>query len=243
MYSGLKLTFASDRLPAIAAIVERELRVRQGDTYFAGMWKNSLLNDLVWTNLSHQTPPRSPTSAPTWAWPSSQVRVSWVNGFTMPALQLVDLSFVPVGPAHIGEVKDASIILRGPVLEVQFPTLRLTDVPSLAACLEIVSPVSPEVKVSESWTSQDFDWTSGVRPVEVGDTFSVILMTVGPFKTRSATCSGLILREVADAVFERMGVLAIEPRDVTMHSSSEETCNQWAYDFADSLPIRDVKII
>jgi hypothetical protein len=184
MYSGLKLTFASDCLPAIAAIVERELRVRQGDTYIASMWKNSLLDDLVWASDSDRPPPRPPTRAPTWAWSSSHAQVFWYNGVTLPALQLIDLSSVLVGPAHIGEVEDASIILRGPILEVQLFTLELPiGVRSLSYSLEIVSPLSPEIKVHEFWTTQDFDWLSGVRPVKVGDTFNVILTTVVALET------------------------------------------------------------
>ena len=67
MYSGLDLTYASDRLPAIAAIVEREMRLRLDDVYIAGMWKKSLLSDLAWRSFESWTPParcpqtRSPT--------------------------------------------------------------------------------------------------------------------------------------------------------------------------------------
>jgi hypothetical protein len=43
-YSGLALTYASDRLPAIAAIVERKMQLRQDDIYIAGMWTSSLLS-------------------------------------------------------------------------------------------------------------------------------------------------------------------------------------------------------
>jgi hypothetical protein len=50
-YSQLQLTHASDRLPAIAAIVQRTMRARKDDLYIAGMWKSSLLVDSAWYRI------------------------------------------------------------------------------------------------------------------------------------------------------------------------------------------------
>jgi hypothetical protein len=46
-YSRLHLSFEEDRLPAISAIVQAEMRTRKDDVYMAGMWKRSLLRDLL----------------------------------------------------------------------------------------------------------------------------------------------------------------------------------------------------
>ncbi|KAF2026075.1 HET-domain-containing protein, partial [Setomelanomma holmii] len=46
IYSRLKFTKKGDHLPALAGIVEREARRRKDDTYVAGMWRNTLLDDL-----------------------------------------------------------------------------------------------------------------------------------------------------------------------------------------------------
>lgn len=65
-YSHLKLTYASDRLPAIAAIVERTMRARKDDNYIAGMWESSLLVDFAWYGLKYWgNPKRSDDSKPT----------------------------------------------------------------------------------------------------------------------------------------------------------------------------------
>ncbi|KAF2734977.1 HET-domain-containing protein, partial [Polyplosphaeria fusca] len=45
-YSNLKLTYDTDRLAAISAVVYRHMKNRAGDRYIAGMWENSLLPDL-----------------------------------------------------------------------------------------------------------------------------------------------------------------------------------------------------
>lgn len=47
-YSRLDLTYDSDRLPAISAVVKGLQSLREDDTYVAGMWTNSLLEDMTW---------------------------------------------------------------------------------------------------------------------------------------------------------------------------------------------------
>lgn len=48
-YSCLHLTFSKDRLPALAAIVQRMMVTRRDDLYIAGMWQSSVLQDLTRT--------------------------------------------------------------------------------------------------------------------------------------------------------------------------------------------------
>lgn len=47
-YSRLDLTYETDRLPAMSAIVKRLQAVRSNDFYVVGMWKQTLLQDLAW---------------------------------------------------------------------------------------------------------------------------------------------------------------------------------------------------
>ncbi|KAK8192029.1 uncharacterized protein BKA78DRAFT_143412 [Phyllosticta capitalensis] len=46
-YCGLGLTRASDRLPAIAGIAKLLQKFRRNDEYLAGLWKDSLFEDLL----------------------------------------------------------------------------------------------------------------------------------------------------------------------------------------------------
>jgi hypothetical protein len=79
-YSRLHLTFSKDRLPALAAIVQRMLRMRKTDTYIAGLWKSSLLSDLTWrrsvrNSISRGCPnpekdSRLASHVPSWSWAS-----------------------------------------------------------------------------------------------------------------------------------------------------------------------------
>jgi hypothetical protein len=54
-YSSRKLTKSSDRLPAISGIA-RIIVQYTGDSYYAGLWKSSFLNGLLWHVGSFQTP-------------------------------------------------------------------------------------------------------------------------------------------------------------------------------------------
>lgn len=69
IYSQANLTYNSDRLPALAGIAQRQHEVT-GDLYLAGLWRNSLIQQLLWGCLSWSTKPRPEWRAPTWSWAS-----------------------------------------------------------------------------------------------------------------------------------------------------------------------------
>jgi len=241
MYSGLDLTYASDRLPAVAAIVEREMRLRLDDVYIAGMWQKSLLSDLAWVpfNAGSVPPARIPQiRSPTWAWPSSQVQVYWWSGSPEPSLRLVDLSYTYVGPAHVGEVTNASILLEGHVYTIRLKRHFEWEISMLDPCMEIVPRSISDVALHDLSTLVDFDWSTGDRPVTIGDTFVVLTISL---LSKSASYTGLVLREVTDGVFERMGTIAI--RAVSQSETTTLQKTQRICDFVEALPIRQVKII
>lgn len=71
-YSPAKTTVQCDKLLALAGIAEGFQRVT-GDTYLAGLWKESLQNDLLWTSgLTSENAETFRTfrdrSIPTWSW-------------------------------------------------------------------------------------------------------------------------------------------------------------------------------
>ena len=246
-YSELDLTYETDRLPAIGAIVEREMRFRKDDTYIAGMWVSTLLTDLLWkTDRNPERGlPRLSNSNPTWSWSSSRGGVNWDGGVVVPSLTLVDVSFTRLGPAHIGEVMNASITLEGPTYTTRLRSIyqRGTDV--VSPRMDIVSFPCENVEVAVSLhIPVDFDWTSGDRPVTIGDTFLAMQINVLTQYNYSSS-SGLILREVGDGNYERMGIISIEPAiepAFTVEGSGKER-TRILIKFIETLPIRQVKII
>ncbi len=75
-YSRRKLTFISDQLVAISAVAEK-VGQRTNGTYLAGLWKESLAQDLLWA--SYDLAPRRPSSltAPSWSWASLEGHTWW----------------------------------------------------------------------------------------------------------------------------------------------------------------------
>jgi hypothetical protein len=64
-YTGLQLSFKSDKLLALAALA-RKMEIMREDRYLAGLWKKSLLCDLGWLVTQNPSGGRSSTlGAPT----------------------------------------------------------------------------------------------------------------------------------------------------------------------------------
>lgn len=76
-FSGLKLSYDSDRLVAIAALAQDMMQVRQSDTYLAGMWKDSMVYDLQWMAPLAEHRHRPTVAASIWFWLSFNVMVGF----------------------------------------------------------------------------------------------------------------------------------------------------------------------
>jgi hypothetical protein len=79
-YSRLKLTYSSDKLPALAGLAD-QMRQTTHQKYLAGLWEHSLILDLLWyrandwEKFESDPNPSSDPSDPTWRAPSW----SWVS--------------------------------------------------------------------------------------------------------------------------------------------------------------------
>lgn len=51
-YTRRQCTNAGDRFPALSGLAAKYLEVRKGDEYLAGLWKQSLAEDLAWSPAS-----------------------------------------------------------------------------------------------------------------------------------------------------------------------------------------------
>jgi hypothetical protein len=125
IYSTRKLTYTSDKLPAISGLGKRFGEVQAGQ-YLAGLWEAGLPLDLLWQ-------PReiypgylrfrfSPSQLPTWSWSSYDGPVlfsthytddfSW-NGSFYVETEVLKASCIPNGSNTEGEVLSGTITLRG----------------------------------------------------------------------------------------------------------------------------------
>ncbi|CAG9972494.1 unnamed protein product, partial [Clonostachys byssicola] len=72
-YSGTKLTFAEDRLAAVAGIAQRFSALLGDDVYVAGLWLSRLSLDMLWQNVQ-EPEVNGPSSRPI------QLTFSWISG-------------------------------------------------------------------------------------------------------------------------------------------------------------------
>ncbi|KAI6083048.1 hypothetical protein F4821DRAFT_245538 [Hypoxylon rubiginosum] len=76
-YSERKLTYDTDKLAAMSGVAS-EIQNMTGNEYFAGIWKEDLLSQLLW---KVRDPEYSiciqPYTAPTWSWASINGSISY----------------------------------------------------------------------------------------------------------------------------------------------------------------------
>ncbi|KAH3910011.1 hypothetical protein HBI56_128680 [Parastagonospora nodorum] len=249
-YSRLQLTHASDRLPAIAAIVQRTMRARKDDLYMAGMWESSLLVDSAWSRIKIQGDLERPDyTQPTWSWTSVPGAVSFYKVSVLPSTRLVDVQYRAVGPSHVGRFAEASILLRGMMLTVILKELRI------AAGINGLETVSYEIipNLPENYGPSvprigsfrpDFGLRLGKRPVKLDNVFVILILWFDP---RIRRWFGLVLRRVSDTEHERIGMAHLydlsSSRQHSSGSSSTQPRLATISEIMSSLPVEEFRIV
>ena len=111
LYFDCELTYKEDALVAIAGVA-KEVELRTGDTYCAGLWRNDFCRGLLWYSNSlvdHVAP-----SIPSWSWASRKARGNLY--FMVPRPTNNDLTIIRVGkvePARNDLDHIAEVVARG----------------------------------------------------------------------------------------------------------------------------------
>ncbi|KAK3351081.1 heterokaryon incompatibility protein-domain-containing protein [Neurospora tetraspora] len=129
-YTQRQLTFASDKLPAIAGAASKTPQA-QRTKYLAGLWQESLLLDLLWQVMPGAThkaltyPDESGRVVPSWSWASMDRGVTW-NPLQRPELlsELVTTHVDVDGQNPYGAVAGGKLIIRGHVKQCFVETSR-----------------------------------------------------------------------------------------------------------------------
>jgi hypothetical protein len=119
-YTSLNLTFGTDKLPALAGIV-KHIQPLFGNTYYAGIWKDSSILLLGWYCIGGSTRRPRPVEyrAPTWSWALTDNPITFWLPF--PRSETVfDLKVLAVETTAIGEdtaTRGASgyLLVEGPL--------------------------------------------------------------------------------------------------------------------------------
>jgi hypothetical protein len=82
-YSCRRLTFVSDKLPALAGLAKLYQNSRE-DKFLAGLWQSDIVMGLMWRHLGSDSEkscgrPKELKSIPTWSWASVGGGVAWLK--------------------------------------------------------------------------------------------------------------------------------------------------------------------
>ena len=114
-YTRRKLTYPSDKLPAIAGLAQEMARLTC-DVYLAGLWKSTLARDLMWSLHSSTNYQQSPEwRAPSWSWASvdNAVRYGRIDSDAIPLAEVIKCTVQPTSEKlPYGEVTGGSLEIR-----------------------------------------------------------------------------------------------------------------------------------
>ncbi|KAI4909890.1 uncharacterized protein J4E92_010506 [Alternaria infectoria] len=212
-YSALQLSYESDRLAAIAAIVLRVMQIRPDDTYIAGMWKDTLIPDLFWYRCAPQDGAGRTHRIPTWSWASAPVSIRHfiTEQPYQQVVQLLDVTFTSIGIPHIGQVEDASITLQGPACSLPRSAYAILEESDTAAYWAYtVVPMTSDVACA---IFKDFDWQTVEPPVGSDHELTVLFLCeeLGDSARVGQHFGGMVLKAVENDAFERVGFVYIYP--------------------------------
>jgi hypothetical protein len=263
-YTKLKLTYDSDRLPAIAALADRMSRLRRADdVYIAGIWRHSILSDLLWQSIPFKMGkwgqplgPRSARLVPSWSWASIQnAEISWA-GYAFPdTTKIVSLDYTAIGAAHLGEVTNASIVLRTYVLDLV--GVVISDPPWSNNSINTILESSPRIDAFRrnnnvtihGFFDQDYNLATADPLYMRGHDLKLLVS-----KTLYQSLGAVVVRQINEKLihYERIGFLRISFEKSRGCSQSKPDETGWFItgeaqrridELMQSLPVEEVMII
>jgi len=119
MYTNRRLTFLSDKLPALGGLAAEYQRLAdEGETYYAGLWKNSFIELLTWRVTFLEEEPLETYTAPSWSWASVNGIVAYDQNYSYNKIKNVYVKVKEIILAHkgsnpYGELKSGYVVLEG----------------------------------------------------------------------------------------------------------------------------------
>lgn len=240
-YTRRELSIPSDKLPALAGIVQEMARLT-GDIYLAGLWKTNLLHDLMWSlHASTKYRYSSVWRAPSWSWASvdNTVRYGRIDADAIPLASVIRCEVVPASEvSHFGEVISGELELEGALVELtkeQFSSAlereRLAEAPPsnkdvafgwghwYRSILRQALDNMPEDKVPEP----EWPETAYALVLFQGSRAKTMVEDLGKYRFRArGSFSGLLLEKLDDGRFKRLGAF-FDRSDEWLESATYET--------------------
>ncbi|EXJ71078.1 uncharacterized protein A1O5_06071 [Cladophialophora psammophila CBS 110553] len=213
-YAPRRLFAASDKLPALAGLA-RQFQQITGATYVAGLWREGLPLDLLWTvnaNLITQTGHRVKSwRAPSWSWASidgavrsdgyQNLVLTSSSGPPVEQLEILDIDISPrEGANPFGEITRATLHVRGKVQRLSRALKRQRPY-SKRGRLTKVSRSYPTEPPSGEITFDDEVLDGAVVPVD----FLCLLVDRRKFDSGHYGSAFIAVEEVENGHFKRLG--------------------------------------
>jgi hypothetical protein len=241
-YTQRKLTVSSDRLPAIGGIA-RELSRLTGMEYLAGLWKENMLQDLMWYARTQEwrtrpEPAEGLPPAPTWSWAAVEAPIlcDAVTADATPLAKVLACSVQAIeGKSTFDAVGGGEVSIHGP-----FTELKKEDVVELLK-RQNMAPAPPSSNDVHEWyrmilqdiftRPKDKHSTDDLHEALPDKVFGLILFERDWTKDMRdeskpkvmETCyCGLLLREVEGGKYERIGAFWNDTSEFL-----EQTENPW----------------
>jgi hypothetical protein len=106
----MQLTYPSDIFVALSGIANA-FQLETGYQYVAGLWRETLLEDLCWWPypMRRLDEPR----APTWSWASVDAGIHWEYLEATPLAEILDVKIVTRGGDPFGDVLNGVLTIQG----------------------------------------------------------------------------------------------------------------------------------
>ncbi|KAK4450547.1 HET-domain-containing protein [Podospora aff. communis PSN243] len=131
-YTARDLSRSSDKLTALSGLAQAFQAQMPGNLYLAGLWKDHLLDDLLWCHAPTESARHAKREilaeyrAPSWSWASLDGNVRWYWAYhrrnrlnpsdPVFVAEVISSRTTPKGPDAFGEIVDGAITLRGPLI-------------------------------------------------------------------------------------------------------------------------------
>ncbi|KAF2963497.1 hypothetical protein GQX73_g10074 [Xylaria multiplex] len=266
-YSGLELTFERDKLPALAAISQQFAKERAvDDKFLAGLWKNSLLLDMLWETFPQSSangPTQKPAdgNAPSWSWASVKSRVKWFMfknymspHYPMNCIKLEAAHVEPIGSPYLGRYSRCELVFRAPLIATTSKDLEVSIFMKDAGSESKGYRIDDVMAVHQFTPDYAFDLDGPVYGPATSPKFILPLMIQ---HGGNHLVVGIVIRptEGGTDVYERVGltILVYVKRGPPM-DSRPDSCQEWGYHpsrpitrqwintYLSSLPVREVTI-
>ncbi|CAJ0552222.1 Ff.00g062010.m01.CDS01 [Fusarium sp. VM40] len=220
LYGERKLTYASDKLPAISGLATVFARLLD-DEYVAGLWRSHLIEGLLWEGFPRRV---QEYRSPSWSWASTDGRTGLFltqDHYTDHRIlaKVLNISVDLKGANPYGEVTNASIEMRAPMERLYIET------EGWDPHMEYLFRMEPKVKTANGTfkgtrATFDFDWSAEDGPQEVlrivkslegVDTFALILAKATMKDGGKDYYGGLIVAKVNSGEnYQRLGTISFK---------------------------------